>query len=74
MSHSREPITPGRFDVVPFDVDGVLTSAATIHSSCRKTVSDDFPRHRAAEKDEAFRPSDIATDYKRDSSSPRGKT
>src|SRR6516162_7490680 len=65
MSLSHKPITSDRFDAVLFDLDGVLTSTATIHSSCWKTMFDDFLRHRAAEKKEAFRPFDIATDYKR---------
>jgi beta-phosphoglucomutase family hydrolase len=65
MSLSHKPITPDRFDAVLFDLDGVLTSTAKIHSSCWKTTFDDFLRHRAAEKKEAFRPFDIATDYKR---------
>src|SRR6516162_9525436 len=65
MSLSHKPITSDRFDAVLFDLDGVLTSTATIHSSCWKTTFDDFLRRRAAEKKEAFRPFDIATDYKR---------
>jgi len=65
MSLSHKPITPGRFDAVLFDLDGVLTSTAKIHSSCWKETFDDFLRHRAAEKGEAFRPFEIATDYKR---------
>ena len=64
MSLSHEPITPVRFDAVLFDLDGVLTATAKIHASCWKTTFDDFLRHRAAEKKEAFRPFDIATDYK----------
>src|SRR5262245_62012736 len=65
MSLSHKRITPARFDAVLFDLDGVLTSTAKIHSSCWKATFDDFLRHRAAEKKEAFRPFDIATDYKR---------
>jgi beta-phosphoglucomutase family hydrolase len=65
MSLSHKPIAPDRFDAVLFDLDGVLTSTATIHSSCWKTTFDDFLRQRAADKKEAFRPFEIATDYKR---------
>ena len=65
MNAPHQSITPDRFDAVLFDLDGVLTSTAKIHSSCWKTVFDDFLRHRAAEKKEAFRPFEIATDYKR---------
>ena len=64
MSLSHKPITAARFDAVLFDLDGVLTSTATIHSSCWKTMFDDFLRHRAAERKEAFQPFDIDTDYK----------
>ena len=65
MSLSHKPITPDRFDAVLFDMDGVLTSTATIHSSSWKTMFDDFLRHRAAQRKEPFRPFDIQTDYKR---------
>jgi len=58
-------ITSDRFDAVLFDLDGVLTSTAKIHSSCWKTMFDDFLRHRAAERKEPFQPFDIDTDYKR---------
>jgi beta-phosphoglucomutase family hydrolase len=64
MSASRKLITPDRFDAVLFDLDGVLTSTAKIHSSCWKTMFDDFLRHRAAERKEPFQAFDIETDYK----------
>src|SRR5262245_8908423 len=65
MSHSHKPITPDRFDAVLFDMDGVLTSTAKIHSSCWKTTFDDFLRHRAEERKEPFQPFDVPADYKR---------
>jgi beta-phosphoglucomutase family hydrolase len=65
MNAPHPSITPDRFDAVLFDLDGVLTSTAKIHSSCWKTMFDDFLRHRAAERKEPFQPFDIATDYKR---------
>lgn len=64
MSLPTKPITPDRFDAVLFDLDGVLTSTAKIHSRCWKTMFDDFLRRRAAERKEAFQPFDIDTDYK----------
>jgi beta-phosphoglucomutase family hydrolase len=64
MSFLTETITPDRFDAVLFDLDGVLTSTAKIHSSCWKTTLDDFLRHRAAERKESFQPFDFETDYK----------
>jgi beta-phosphoglucomutase family hydrolase len=65
MGLSHKSITPDRFDAVLFDMDGVLTATAKIHSSCWKQTFDDFLRHRATEKQEEFRPFEIATDYKR---------
>ena len=64
MSPVQTTITPGRFDAVLFDLDGVLTSTAKIHSRCWKTMFDDFLRRRAAERKEPFRPFDLGTDYK----------
>ena len=57
-------IGPDRFDAVLFDLDGVLTSTARIHSRCWKAMFDDFLGRRAADGKEPFRPFDTATDYK----------
>jgi beta-phosphoglucomutase family hydrolase len=65
MSPPHKPITPDHFDAVLFDLDGVLTSTARIHSSCWKAMFDDFLRRRAAEGKEPFEPFDIENDYKR---------
>src|SRR5262245_4960333 len=64
MSPPEKPITPNRFDAVLFDLDGVLTSTAKIHSRCWKRMFDDFLSRRAAEGKEPFQPFDIETDYK----------
>jgi beta-phosphoglucomutase family hydrolase len=64
MSPPHKSITPGQFDAVLFDLDGVLTSTARIHSSCWKTMFDDFLSRRSAEGKEPFQPFDIETDYK----------
>jgi beta-phosphoglucomutase family hydrolase len=64
MRPPDKPITPDRFDAVLFDLDGVLTSTAKVHSGCWKTMFDAFLRRRAAEREEPFRPFDIETDYK----------
>src|SRR5215831_9987865 len=64
MSSPHEPITPDHFDAVLFDLDGVLTSTAKIHSRCWKTMFDAFLGQRAAEGKEPFRAFDIETDYK----------
>jgi beta-phosphoglucomutase-like phosphatase (HAD superfamily) len=60
----HKPITPGQFDAVLFDLDGVLTSTARIHSSCWKTMFDDFLGRRAAEGKEPFHAFDGEADYK----------
>jgi beta-phosphoglucomutase family hydrolase len=65
MVHATKPITPDQFDAVLFDLDGVLTSTAKIHSRCWKTMFDDFLRSRAATRKEPFQPFEIQTDYKR---------
>jgi beta-phosphoglucomutase family hydrolase len=64
MSRAHKSITPDHFDAVLFDLDGVLTSTAKIHSRCWKTMFDDFLGRRAKEGKEPFRPFDIGTDYK----------
>jgi beta-phosphoglucomutase-like phosphatase (HAD superfamily) len=64
MSPPDKPITPDHFDAVLFDLDGVLTSTAKIHSRCWKTMFDGFLRRRSAAGTEPFRPFDIGTDYK----------
>jgi len=65
MSRAIKPITPDRFDAVLFDLDGVLTSTAKIHSVCWKTMFDEFLNRRAAQAGNPFQPFDIRTDYKR---------
>jgi beta-phosphoglucomutase family hydrolase len=64
MSSPPQLIAPDRFDAVLFDLDGVLTSTATIHSRCWKEMFDDLLGRRAADEKEPFRPFDIVTDYK----------
>jgi beta-phosphoglucomutase family hydrolase len=63
MTRPHNPITRDRFDAVLFDLDGVLTSTAKIHSSCWKMMFDDFLAGRAREKNEPLRPFEAA-DYK----------
>ena len=59
-----EVFTPGRFDAVLFDLDGVLTSTARVHAACWKQMFDDFLRSRSHRTGEPFRPFDLDTDYK----------
>src|SRR4029453_6662239 len=61
MSPVQPTITPGLFDAVLFDLDGVLTSTAKIHARCWKTMFNDFLGRRAAAGKEPLRPFHIET-------------
>ncbi|MBE0622568.1 MAG: beta-phosphoglucomutase family hydrolase [Burkholderiales bacterium] len=63
-SRNRDVITRARYDAVLFDLDGVLTDTAQIHASSWKRMFDEYLKGRAERTGEAFRPFDIATDYK----------
>lgn len=52
-----------RYQAILFDMDGVITDTASIHSACWKTMFDEYLRNRAKETGLAFRPFDAATDY-----------
>jgi beta-phosphoglucomutase family hydrolase len=43
----ENPISRDRFDAVLFDLDGVLTSTASMHSACWKQMFDEYLRARA---------------------------
>jgi beta-phosphoglucomutase family hydrolase len=66
MSASRHcgAIAPARYDAVLFDLDGVLTDTARIHAASWKRMFDAYLLSRAQRTGEAFRPFDLATDYK----------
>jgi beta-phosphoglucomutase family hydrolase len=53
-----------QYDAVLFDLDGVITNTATLHAICWKKMFDEYLRERAEQKGEAFRPFDLATDYR----------
>jgi beta-phosphoglucomutase family hydrolase len=57
-------ITRDRYDAVLLDLDGVITDTASIHARCWKQMFDEYLRKRAAQRGEAFRPFEIATDYR----------
>jgi len=61
---SKRAITRDRYDAVLLDLDGVITDTASIHASCWKQMFDEYLQKRAAQRGEAFRPFDIATDYR----------
>ena len=57
-------INRDQYDAVLFDLDGVITNTATLPATCWKQMFDAYLRERAEQKGEAFRPFDIATDYR----------
>jgi beta-phosphoglucomutase family hydrolase len=61
---SRRVITRDRYDAVLFDLDGVITDTASLHAACWKQMFDEYLQKRATQKGEAFRPFDLAADYR----------
>src|SRR6201987_2575125 len=61
---SKRAITRERYDAVLLDLDGVITDTASVHAACWKQMFDEYLQNRAAQRGEAFRPFDIATDYR----------
>jgi beta-phosphoglucomutase family hydrolase len=61
---AQRVITRDRYDAVLLDLDGVITDTAGIHAECWKQMFDEYLQKRATKRSEAFRPFDIATDYR----------
>ena len=61
---SRCVINREEYDAVLFDLDGVITDTASLHAACWKKMFDEFLQERATRTGEAFRPFDLATDYR----------
>jgi len=59
----EQVINRKNFDAVLFDLDGVLTPTATVHSACWKQMFDEFLVHVSNEKDVIQEPFDCAADY-----------
>ena len=57
-------LSPHDYDAVLFDLDGVLTRTAKVHAAAWKRMFDEFLEQYAADKDMAFVPFDIDTDYR----------
>jgi beta-phosphoglucomutase family hydrolase len=57
-------INRDQYDAVLFDLDGVITNTAKLHATCWKQMLDEYLEKRAHERGEAFRPFDLATDYR----------
>lgn len=53
-----------KYKAVLFDLDGVLTDTARVHSSAWKETFDDYLRQGAEKVGEAFVPFDIESDYR----------
>lgn len=66
MQHSRiaPVISRDRYDAVLLDLDGVITDTARVHAACWKQMFDDYLQNRAAKRNEAFEPFDLAGDYR----------
>jgi len=64
MAKSHPTVTADYFDAVLFDLDGVLTSTARVHSACWKKMFDEFLKGYSAERKEPFEPFDIDADYR----------
>jgi beta-phosphoglucomutase family hydrolase len=61
---TKRVVTRERYEAVLLDLDGVITDTAGIHAACWKQMFDEYLRNRATQRGEAFRPFDIATDYR----------
>ena len=61
---SEYPITREQYDAVLLDLDGVITDTANIHAACWKQMFDEYLQKRAAQTGEAFRPFNVAADYR----------
>jgi beta-phosphoglucomutase-like phosphatase (HAD superfamily) len=57
-------VSRDQYDAVLFDLDGVIRNTANLHATCWKQMFDEYLQKRASERGEAFRPFDLATDYR----------
>jgi beta-phosphoglucomutase-like phosphatase (HAD superfamily) len=61
---SKYAITRDQYDAVLLDLYGVITDTACIHATCWEQIFDEYLQKRATHRGEAFRPFDIATNYR----------
>jgi beta-phosphoglucomutase family hydrolase len=61
---SKDAITRDQYDAVLLDLDGVITDTANLHAACWQQMFDEYLQKRATQRGEAFRPFDLATDYR----------
>src|SRR3974390_1284239 len=57
-------VSRDQYDAVLFDLDGVVTDTASVNATCWKQMFDEYLQKRASQRGEAFRPFDLATDYR----------
>jgi len=57
-------VSRDQYDAALFDLDGVVTDTASVHATCWKQMFDEYLRKRASQRGEAFRPFDLAADYR----------
>jgi beta-phosphoglucomutase family hydrolase len=60
----KRTISRTEFDAVLLDLDGVITDTAALHAACWKQMFDEYLQGRATQRNEIFRPFDIAADYR----------
>jgi len=61
---SNSVLSRDQYDAVLLDLDGVITDTASVHAACWKQMFDEYLQNRAAQRGDAFRPFDIAVDYR----------
>jgi len=64
QTESKPVISRDRYDAVLLDLDGVITDTASVHAACWKQMFDEYLQKRATQRGEAFRPFDVAQDYR----------
>ncbi|KRQ94463.1 HAD family hydrolase [Bradyrhizobium valentinum] len=64
MRQNSRRVSRDQYDAVLFDLDGVVTDTAGLHAKCWKQMFDEYLQKRARQRREAFRPFDLATDYR----------
>jgi alpha,alpha-trehalase len=62
---SMQIINVDKLDAAIFDLDGVVTKTARVHSAAWKKLFDEYLQQRAAQEGSTFQPFDIDTDYRR---------
>ena len=66
MTSTTTPaVLPEEIRAVIFDMDGVITDTASVHTEAWKRLFDDYLRERADRTGEPFVPFDADEDYRR---------